>query len=123
MQKKIELIHSCCELGSYEELQKYLDRRKYATARESNSQLYLTPLHIATAYNHISIARYLVGRFPETLNKTDLVGRTPLHYASINPNGKYIYNVLLTLGADKTMKDNVSIQMHKSNLTRTQPEG
>ncbi|XP_065200191.1 uncharacterized protein LOC135831544 isoform X2 [Planococcus citri] len=103
--KKIELIHHCCEIGNLEELQKYLDRRKLAVVRENKTGLYLTPLHVAVINNHRDIARYLGGRFPETFKVIDKFGRTPLHFASIHPKGSYIYNMLLTLGADKYVKD------------------
>lgn len=115
-QKKIELIHHCCEIGNLDELQKYLDRRKLAIARENKTGLYLTPLHTAVKNNHRDVARYLGGRFPETFKVVDKLGRTPLHYSSIHPNGKYVYNMLLTLGADKTIEDYVSTYSYKEQI-------
>lgn len=108
LQKKIELIHYCCEIGNIDELRKHLDRRKFALARENKTMLYLTPLHVAVIYNRRTVVRYLAGRFPETFKAVDKLGRTPLHFASIHPDGKFVYNMLLTLGADKNIKDNVS---------------
>lgn len=48
------------------------------------------------------------GRFPETLNFKDNLGRTPLHYAAILPDEGKFFNVLLNLGADRKVRDNVS---------------
>lgn len=48
------------------------------------------------------------GRFPETLNAKDKNGRTPLHYAATIPDNGHYFNVLLNLGADRKVKDNVS---------------
>jgi ankyrin repeat protein len=70
--------------------------------------LYLSPLHVAVVHNRPSIIWYLSGAFPETLTVTDRLGRTPLHYAAINPKGKRVYNTLVALGADKTVQDKVS---------------
>lgn len=51
----------------------------------------------------------MAGKFPETAHALDLDGRTPLHYASVlNDNGHY-YNLLLHLGANPLVQDNVSI--------------
>lgn len=118
MQKKIELIHTCCEIGNLEELQKYLDRRKFAIACENKSGFFLTPLHIAVTRSRISVVRYLGGRFPETLKQLDRMGRTPLHYAAMRTDGKFIYNMLLMLGADKSLEDQVSILYLRSVKTR-----
>lgn len=116
LQKKIELIHRCCEIGNVEELRKYLDRRKLSVARESKSDLFLTPLHVAVAFNRIEVARHLGGRFPETLHQQDKLGRTPLHYAAMRADGKFAYNTLLTLGANKDLEDHVSITSYVLNI-------
>ncbi len=112
LQKKIELIHYCCKIGNLDELQKFLDRRKFAIARENKTRLYLTPLHVACLYNRRNIARYLGGRFPETFKMTDKMGRTPLHFASIHPNGKFLYRMMVNLGADEKIEDEVSVVMN-----------
>ena len=64
---------------------------------------------MAVAYDRKSVARYLASRFPESLKVADRLGRTALHFAAIHPNGKNIYNMLLTLGADKNVRDEVRI--------------
>lgn len=52
--------------------------------------------------------RFLASRFPETLQATDAQGRTPLHYAALLKDNRNYYNMLLSLGADKTVKDKVN---------------
>ena len=53
--------------------------------------------------------RNLAGRFPETAHATDLDGRSPLHYAATLADNGHYYNLLLNLGANPLIKDNVSI--------------
>lgn len=52
--------------------------------------------------------RYLAGRFPETAHAIDLDGRTPLHYAATLADNGHYYNLLLHLGANPLVQDNVS---------------
>ena len=52
--------------------------------------------------------RYLAGRFPETAHAIDLGGRTPLHYAATLADNGHYYNLLLHLGANPLVQDNVS---------------
>jgi len=54
-------------------------------------------------------SRYLAGRFPETANAIDLDGRTPLHYAATLADNGHYYNLLLHLGANPLIEDNVSV--------------
>lgn len=56
----------------------------------------------------IGIVRYLAGRFSETLQAKDVHGRTPLHYAAVIKDNGHFHNLLLHLGADPNIKDNVS---------------
>jgi len=53
----------------------------------------------------------LAGRFPETANAIDLDGRTPLHYAATLADNGHYYNLLLHLGANPLVQDNVSVIM------------
>lgn len=53
--------------------------------------------------------RYLAGRFPETTHAVDIDGRTPLHYAATLADNGHYYNLLLHLGANPLVQDNVSI--------------
>ena len=52
--------------------------------------------------------RYLAGRFPETAHAIDFDGRTPLHYAATLADNGHYYNLLLHLGANPLVQDNVS---------------
>lgn len=66
--------------------------------------------------------RYLAGRFPETAHAIDLDGRTPLHYAATLADNGHYYNLLLHLGANPLVQDNVSailIMIHCSQLKST----
>jgi len=71
-----------------------------------------TPLHVATLFGHTAIIRYLGGRFSETLQARDSSDRTPLHYAATMADNGHYYNLLLNLGADPTLKDNVSLNSY-----------
>ncbi|RZF40200.1 hypothetical protein LSTR_LSTR014148 [Laodelphax striatellus] len=105
LQAKIKAVHAYAREGSLRGVQTALDRRKFAVSRERGG---LTPLHEAVLYGRASVLRYLAARFPETLHCTDLMGRTPLHYAATLPDNGHFYNVLLTLGADKNVLDNLA---------------
>lgn len=67
-----------------------------------------SPLHVAVIFNNTSTVRYLAGRFPETAQVTDQNGRTPLHYAAVLKDNGHYYNLLMHLGADSRVEDNVS---------------
>jgi len=90
------------------DLQAALDRRKFSIARDGSNPMGTTPLHVATLFGHTAIIRYLGGRFSETLQAQDSSDRTPLHYAATMADNGHYYNLLLNLGADPALKDNVS---------------
>jgi ankyrin repeat protein len=109
-------VHEAAQDGRLRDLQAALDRRKFAIARDGSNSMGTTPLHVAILFGHTAIIRYLAGRFSETLQARDNSDRTPLHYAAtIADNGHY-YNLLLKLGADPALKDNVSFTMKLSLL-------
>ncbi|XP_062546358.1 uncharacterized protein LOC134212475 isoform X2 [Armigeres subalbatus] len=103
---KIRRVHVAAREGSLRDLQSALDRRKFATAKDSISPHGATPLHVATIFGHSGIVRYLAGRFPETTSATDNNGRTPLHYAATLKDNGHFYNLLAHLGANPKVEDN-----------------
>ncbi|XP_065081265.1 uncharacterized protein LOC135703850 [Ochlerotatus camptorhynchus] len=103
---KIRRVHVAAREGSLRDLQSALDRRKFATAKDSISPHGATPLHVATIFGHSGIVRYLAGRFPETTSATDHNGRTPLHYAATLKDNGHFYKLLAHLGANPKAEDN-----------------
>ena len=55
-----------------------------------------------------AIIRYLGSRFQETLLATDDDNRTALHYAATIKDNGHFYNLLVHLGANPKLTDNVS---------------
>ncbi|KAJ9584113.1 hypothetical protein L9F63_021549, partial [Diploptera punctata] len=104
---KIRAVHEAAQEGRLRDLQAALDRRKFAIARDGSNSMGTTPLHVATLFGHTAIVRYLAGRFPETLQTRDKNDRTPLHYAATMMDNGHYYNLLLNLGADPSLKDNL----------------
>jgi ankyrin repeat protein len=51
----------------------------------------------------------LGGRFPETTSAVDENGRTPLHYAATIHDNGHFYNLLMHLGSNPKIEDNVSV--------------
>jgi len=105
---KIQSVHDSARSGQLRELQAALDRRKFAVARDPRTPAGATPLHAAVLLGQTAVVRYLAGRFPETLAARDARGRAPLHCAAALPDNGHYFNLLLNLGADRTLKDNVS---------------
>ncbi|XP_068082154.1 uncharacterized protein [Anabrus simplex] len=103
---KINTVQAAAREGRLRDLQAALDRRRFAVARENSTPLNVTPLHVAVLFTRADVARYLGGRFPETLNVPDSDNRTPLHYAATLADNGHMYNLLLNLGANPTLKDN-----------------
>lgn len=56
-----------------------------------------------------AIIRYLGSRFQETLSATDEDNRTALHYAATIKDNGHFYNLLVHLGANPKLADNVSL--------------
>ncbi|KAJ4431185.1 hypothetical protein ANN_19782 [Periplaneta americana] len=104
---KIRAVHEAAQEGRLRDLQAALDRRKFAVARDGSNAMGTTPLHVATLFGHTAIVRYLASRFPETLQSRDSSDRTPLHYAATMADNGHYYNLLLNLGADPSLKDNL----------------
>ncbi|XP_076679364.1 uncharacterized protein LOC143374797 isoform X2 [Andrena cerasifolii] len=109
---KIHAVHMAAREGNLRDLQSALDRRKFAVARDGSSPRGATPLHVAVVFGNTAIIRYLAGRFPETAHAIDLDGRTPLHYATTLADNGHYYNLLLHLGANPLVQDNLG---HKAD--------
>lgn len=52
--------------------------------------------------------KYIIERYPQSINDSDNDGRTPLHYAAVVKDDQHTYNTLISLGADEGAVDNVS---------------
>ncbi|XP_015185824.1 PREDICTED: uncharacterized protein LOC107071377 isoform X3 [Polistes dominula] len=104
---KIHAVHMAAREGNLRDLQSALDRRKFAIARDGSSPHGATALHVAVVFGNTAVIRYLAGRFPETAHAIDLDGRTPLHYAATLADNGHYYNLLLHLGANPLVKDNL----------------
>ncbi|XP_023245572.1 uncharacterized protein LOC106637102 [Copidosoma floridanum] len=117
--EKIRAVHKAAREGSLKDLQIYLDRRKFAIAKDSSSPHGATPLHVAVIFGHTPVIRYLAGRFPETSHALDLDGRTPLHYASVLADNGHYFNLLLHLGANPLVQDNFG---HKADYYKQNQE-
>ncbi|GAB0094568.1 uncharacterized protein DMENIID0001_098860 [Sergentomyia squamirostris] len=102
---KIRRVHVAAREGNLRDLQSALDRRKFAIAKDEISPDGATPLHVATAFGHTGIVRYLAGRFPETMTALDNDKRTPLHYAATIHDNGHFYNLLVHLGANPKIQD------------------
>ncbi|KAL3268346.1 hypothetical protein HHI36_007462 [Cryptolaemus montrouzieri] len=102
---KINRIHVAARNGSLRDLQAALDRRKFAIAKDTISPDGASPLHVAIIFGNTSIVRYLAGRFPETLQQTDVNERIPLHYAATIADNSHYYNLLIHLGSDMRAQD------------------
>lgn len=109
LQSKIRAVHDAARTGNLRQLQAALDRRKFAVARDRRAQSAATPLHLAVLLGQTAVVRYLAGRFPETLMARDIRGRTALHYAACLADNGHYYNLLLNLGANRSVKDKVGI--------------
>ena len=65
----------------------------------------LTGLHLAVIFDNMRVVKYLVENANIDINYQDKDGWTALHYAAYNKKNR-IYNLLLRLGADISIKNN-----------------
>ncbi|XP_018494867.1 uncharacterized protein LOC100901587 [Galendromus occidentalis] len=106
LMKKFEAIHRALQEGNVPELESHLESQDFALARDHFG---MTPLHRAVILNNVASVKFLVNRFPETINARDREGRTALHFAAAiarrtGKNGTFRY--LVQNGADARIKDN-----------------
>ena len=97
-------IHAAVSCGDISCLQTELDQNDYALAKD---HLGMAPLHKAVILGHTDVVRFILERFPETINAKDRDGRTALHYAaaSTNRNASMIYKLLIRSGGDPRIRD------------------
>lgn len=60
--------------------------------------------------------KYIIERYPQSINDSDNDGRTPLHYAAVVKDDQHTYNTLISLGADEGAVDNVSYIYEQINV-------
>ena len=64
-------------------------------------------LHLAAARGNLEVLSYLVGQAsPETLDRKDIRGRTPLHYAADSSRALGIIDILIGKGCEVNVTDN-----------------
>ncbi|XP_076360793.1 uncharacterized protein LOC143252483 isoform X2 [Tachypleus tridentatus] len=102
--ERIEAIHAAVAEGNISELQSHLDKQNFALAKD---HMGMTPLHRAVILGHMDVVKYILEKFPETVNAKDKDGRTALHYAAAVPrkDGKTMFKMLLQAGADIRIRD------------------
>ena len=97
------LLHEACAIGSVDAVTLLLDRNvplsdwnkvkkiKLSciilslslshTHTHTHTQSYLLPLHLAAKHNHLEVAKFLLSRDPEMIDRPSKFGETPLHFA------------------------------------------
>ncbi|XP_038210051.1 uncharacterized protein LOC119830933 [Zerene cesonia] len=66
----------------------------------------MTVCHKAAGLGHCGILKYLIERYPQSINEIDNDGRTPLHYAAIVKDDQHTFKTLSGFGADEGALDN-----------------
>ncbi|XP_023333374.1 uncharacterized protein LOC111705146 [Eurytemora carolleeae] len=102
-QTKIQKIHNSVKDGSLENLKIHLDRKKFAHCLEGKQRGNI--LHTAVQHAQSHIAQYIIKNYPELLNRPDALGRTPLHWAALDPKSHNLYQNFKDQGGDDTIKD------------------
>lgn len=80
--------------GNVPELESQLESQDFALARDHFG---MTPLHRAVILNNVTSVKFLVNRFPETINARDRVGM----------QGRLFFKTFLSY-----VKKNCSLEMH-----------
>ncbi len=91
-----------CKEGDFNKVRLAINFGAEVRAKDNNGW---TPLHYASYYNHIEIAKLLIERGTDVNAKGNGGGRTPLHVASTY-NSIKIVELLIERGADVEAKDN-----------------
>uniref|UniRef100_A0A183BUL8 ANK_REP_REGION domain-containing protein n=1 Tax=Globodera pallida TaxID=36090 RepID=A0A183BUL8_GLOPA len=69
-QSKIDAIHKAVEEGDVRRVKSLIDRNSLATARDTHG---MTPLHKALLYGQTNTVRFMLAKYPHSVNETDHV--------------------------------------------------
>lgn len=125
MDKALNRLHGLVQIWSFECLQvlEKMSRRNSDELEENESEL---KFKLMKSFHELiemflffltAIIRYLGSRFQETLLATDEDNRTALHYSAIIKDNGHFYNLLVHLGANPKVIDNVRLNfLHSSSI-------
>ncbi|XP_071108854.1 uncharacterized protein [Haliotis cracherodii] len=102
VQDKVTRLHEAICDGRTRDVKNLLDRKLLVKAADKSG---LLPLQKAVVFQQDEIAKFIVSEFKDSLNLTDNMGRTALHYAAGCSDSGNLYQTLKEAGADDTLKD------------------
>ncbi|XP_067649385.1 uncharacterized protein [Haliotis asinina] len=102
VQDKVTKLHEAIRDGRTRDVKNLLDRKFLVKAADKTG---LAPLQKAVVFQQDEIAKFIVSEFKDSLNLTDNMGRTALHYAAGVSDSGNLYQTLKEAGADDTLKD------------------
>ncbi|XP_050310210.1 uncharacterized protein LOC126746131 isoform X5 [Anthonomus grandis grandis] len=107
LMSKISLLHDAVNSDKLSELQTILDeepekKKKLAMAKDECG---VGLLHKAVYYDLKSIYRWLIDKFPQTVNMRDSEGRTPIFYSLTCKDPAAVQKLLTVAGADPHVQD------------------
>ncbi|XP_070210326.1 serine/threonine-protein phosphatase 6 regulatory ankyrin repeat subunit B-like [Littorina saxatilis] len=104
-QKQVDRVHSAVQDGELGQLQAAVARDESLVTVADHTGL--PPLHKAVLFEWLSLAQYLSRTFPHTVNHTDHMGRTALHYAAAyhEYQDNILYKQLVRAGAMQAVTD------------------
>lgn len=115
MDRALQRFHGLVQIWSVECLQAFeeMSRRGSSSDIEENESKFCESAWTIWVNSFVifflsAIIRYLGSRFQETLLATDEDNRTALHYAATIKDNGHFYNLLVHLGANPKLEDNVS---------------
>ncbi|ENN75849.1 hypothetical protein YQE_07578, partial [Dendroctonus ponderosae] len=107
LMSKIALLHDSLNSDRLAELQSILDeepeRKKKLILAKDDSGVGL--LHKAVYYDLKSIYRWLIDKFPHSVNSRDSEGRTPYFYTLMCKDPATVQKLLTLAGADPHVQD------------------
>ena len=118
---KIEPFFAAVETGDLRSVKNYLDRIPGA-ARVRDSVLGETPLHAATCFGHVQVAKLLIDHGADVKAGDDQMGMTPLHWAASCGHVE-LADLLVRCGADAQARDkrgltpiDVALERHHASV-------